>query len=127
MDQITKVKPHLYLGTAKHVIEQSEEFKALGINVIINCCDEITLDQNDKYIIHHYPIDDDAIGNNFAECMDECVALINGYISEGLNVYIHCVHGVSRSAAMVIYYLMKYEKLSLNVSYNKLFLKRACI
>lgn len=132
MNRIIEVKPNLYLGAAKHVVEKSDEFNALDINVVINCCDEITLEENqtfdsNKYKIHHYPINDDALDNKFSECMNECVDLINKYLLDGLNVYIHCVHGVSRSAAMVIYYLMKYEKLSYDVAHYKLFLKRPCI
>lgn len=127
MNIITEVKPHLYLGAAKHIETNSDEFNKLDINIIINCCEEIIWEEDDRFIINHYPINDDALGNKFAECMDECADLIDKYLSEGLNVYIHCVHGVSRSAAMVIYYLMKYEKLSYDVAHYKLFLKRPCI
>jgi predicted protein tyrosine phosphatase len=68
--------------------------------------------------------------------MDVIVDSINKHLKNGSNIYVHCIHGISRSAAIIIYYLMKYEKMSLNRAYGatpygidsrSLLIMRSCI
>ncbi|XWV25087.1 hypothetical protein QJ856_gp0690 [Tupanvirus deep ocean] len=126
MDLITKIKPGLFLGSAKHITNSSELDK-LNINVIINCCDEIEHELSMKYVIEHFPINDDGLDNSFVKYMDQAVDKINYYLSQNLNVFVHCVQGISRSAAIIIYYLMRYEKVSFNKAYYRLVISRPCI
>jgi len=127
MNLITEVKLGLYLGGGEHVIFETDEFNKLNIGVIFNCCDEICHEANNKYIINHFLIRDDGEGDNFCNYMDEIVDKIDYYLSRGSNIYVHCVQGVSRSAAIIIYYCMKYEKSSFDKAYNRLFMMRPCI
>ena len=127
MDRITEVRPGLYLGNSINVVSESEAFLNLDINVVINCCDEIIHDENKKYIIEQYPINDDGLDDNFAKCADTIVDSIHKHLLNGLNVYIHCVQGISRSAAAIVYYLMKYEKKSFDKAYLILKMLRSCI
>lgn len=126
MDKISQITPQLYLGNGKHVQRQTKEFLELDINVIINCCNEIVHKPNEKYIIKQFPIDD-GIEASIISYLDEIVDLINYYSNENKKIYVHCVQGRSRSASIVIYYLMKYEKLSFDDAYNKLLKIRPCI
>ncbi|XWV26348.1 hypothetical protein QJ857_gp0726 [Tupanvirus soda lake] len=126
MDLITKVKPGLFLGSAKH-ISNSSEFDKLNISVIINCCDEIKHESSAKYTVENFPINDDGQDESFSKYMDQAVNKINYYLSQNLNVYVHCVQGVSRSAAIVIYYLMMHERMSFNKAYYRLVISRPCI
>ena len=127
MNRITEIRPGLYLGNGIHVISESESFLGLNINVVINCCDEIVHKESEKYIIEQYPINDDGLDDNFTKYADVLVDSIHKHLSNRLKVYIHCVQGISRSAAMIIYYLMKYEKKSFNKAYLTLTMIRSCI
>jgi dual specificity phosphatase 12 len=48
-------------------------------------------------------------------------------IQEGKNVLVHCFAGVSRSASIVIAYLMRFHKMDYNVAYNYVKSKRPWI
>ncbi len=127
MDKITKVKTGLYLGSALHVQQPSDEFINLGINVVINCCDEIVHESNSDYVIEQFLIDDDGLTDSFPKLLDSINESIGKHLTSGLKVYVHCVHGVSRSAAAVIYYLMTSEKISFDLAYSKLLMMRPSI
>ena len=43
--------------------------------------------------------------------IEECVTFIQDAVKNGGRVYVHCICGVSRSASMVIAYLMNQENL----------------
>ena len=129
MDKITQVKPSLYLGYGIHARFKTDDFEKLGIDVIINCCNEIRHkpNNNKKYIVEQYPIDDDGLDNSFVGYLEKIVDQINYYLNNGKKIYVHCVQGISRSAAIIIYYLMKYDKLSYDNAYVRLLLLRPCI
>lgn len=58
---------------------------------------------------------------------DDCFAFINEALSNGKKVLVHCNAGVSRSAAIVVGYLMVTEKLSLLDAMSKVREQRSCI
>lgn len=112
------IKPHLYLGNAVHVRTQSNEFIDLRINVIINCCNEISYKLDESYLIKEFPIDDDALDDSFEKYLDEAVDFIHQHLLKNSNIYVHCVHGVSRSVSILIYYLMKHDRMSFDKAYR---------
>lgn len=126
MEKITKILPNLYLGNSNSVINQTIEFNDIGFNVLINCSTEITYDLS-SYIIHKYPIDDDAIDGSFEQYVTTAVETIDHYVKTGNIVYVHCVHGVSRSVSIVIYYLMIYHNMSFDSAYSKILFLRPSI
>ena len=63
MIEISSIKPNLYLGAGSHAKKKSAEFSNLNIDVIINCCNEITHKPNEKYLIENFPIDDGVDGS----------------------------------------------------------------
>lgn len=50
---------------------------------------------------------------NLSQYFHESVEFIKEVVNRGFNVLVHCMAGISRSAALVLAYLMKYEKLGL--------------
>jgi len=123
---ISQINPKLYLGSVKHIRFATEEFTEKNIDVIINCCLEITHKPNPNYIVKNFPIDD-GTDASIDEFLDPVVDLINHYLVNNKCVYVHCVHGKSRSASIIIYYLMKYEKMSFDKAYSKLLAIRPII
>lgn len=127
MDKITEIYPLLYLGNAKNVFQETDKFKELQIDIVINCCDEIVYESKEKYLLEQFPIDDDGVNGSFIKYLDEIVDLIYHYLSNNKKIYIHCAQGISRSASIIIYYMMKYEQISFDRAYSKLYVMRSCI
>ena len=108
-DIISKISNLIYIGSFEHAYEPSDEFKALGIDVIINCACEVQYPEQCDYIVENFPIKDgDSL--SFLENMDRANDKIHYYLSKGKKIYLHCVRGVSRSPAILAYYLMSHKK-----------------
>ncbi|AGO11545.1 AaceriADL245Wp [[Ashbya] aceris (nom. inval.)] len=52
--------------------------------------------------------------------LEEITALIHSAICEGKRVLVHCQCGVSRSASLIVAYIMRYRSMPLNEAYNYL-------
>ena len=106
---ISKINNSIYLGSFENAYEPSDEFKALKIDVIINCAIEVEYPEQSDYIVENFPIrDGDSL--SFLENMDRANDKIHYYLSRGKKIYLHCVRGVSRSPAILVYYLMSHKK-----------------
>ncbi len=103
------ILPNLYLGSAfnaynKLHLEKNE------INVIINITKEISnyYENYMKYTYYKYPIlDNDK--EDITSILKEAANTIDYHLARGDKVLVHCYMGASRSASVVIYYLMKYH------------------
>ena len=115
---ITKIKPSLYLGSGKHPRRETPEFKELGIDVIINCCNDFRHKPNKNYIIEQFAIDD-GTDASIIEYLNPIAEIINYHLHNNKKIYVHCVHGRSRSVSIIIYYLMKYHKKSFDEAFSE--------
>lgn len=105
----THIIDNIYLGSAFNAATKNT-LKDLNIKVIINVSKEITNYFDDEFIYHQYDLYD----NNEHSILKH---LIEAYKqiryhqqhTEG-NILIHCFMGASRSASVVLYYLMKHKK-----------------
>lgn len=83
------------------------------IKYVINA----TYDVPNKYSFINYttfPISDiEACYKNYINIMDKGADIINRAISENEPILVHCKRGHHRSAAIVAFYLMKYQNMSL--------------
>lgn len=61
---------------------------------------------------------DDDYNENILQHFDQISDKINEVACKGGRILVHCVAGVSRSASMVIAYLMKYKNLNLHDAFN---------
>lgn len=116
---ISKLNKYIYLGSYEPAYNDTEEFKKLEIDVIINCAKEIIYSPKTKYIVEHFPLEDNE-NASMLEYMDEANKKINRYLKYGKKIYIHCVDGMSRSPAILIYYLMSSKKLTFIKAYSLL-------
>ncbi|HLX53701.1 MAG TPA: hypothetical protein VKR58_07155, partial [Aquella sp.] len=66
--KISKINEHLYLGSVAHPREETEQFKKLNIDVVINCCNDYT-HVNKKFSFENYLIDD-GVGASITRYLD---------------------------------------------------------
>lgn len=68
--------------------------------------------QNQIQKRQHYDIDDDH-RQKISDILDVIADDISTSLNEGKTVYVHCFMGISRSASMVVAYLVKHENMTL--------------
>eukprot|EP01084_Bolivina_argentea_P010263 19110_1 len=106
----------LFIGDMIHRKNKHNELIKLGITHILDACDmsfeEYPLNIN-KENIYKISIDDNE-KINIKEYFENAIDFIN----KGKHVFVHCQIGVSRSATIIIAYLMKMKECSLFKAYN---------
>lgn len=114
--EISEVEPFLYLGSARNIMRNIKEFKNLNIDIVINCSAEITYGNTFNFTIENYPMNDD-IDSAIINYVDIIADSIHNHLTNDKKIY---VHGKSILSAIIIYYLMKYKKLTYNQAVSKL-------
>eukprot|EP01114_Cavostelium_apophysatum_P006791 TRINITY_DN1826_c0_g2_i1.p1 TRINITY_DN1826_c0_g2~~TRINITY_DN1826_c0_g2_i1.p1 ORF type:complete len:267 (+),score=41.41 TRINITY_DN1826_c0_g2_i1:138-938(+) len=108
--EISTILPaHLYLSSSFGAAEGSM-LKQLNIRYVINCAAECRNIFPTEFNYFNLSLRDDeqeCITDTFLSCFD----IIEKAKREGCGVLVHCYAGVSRSATIIIGYLMKYHKL----------------
>ena len=118
-DQITD---KIYLGN-EDTARDKELLKKLNISNILICaegCESFYPDEY-KYKILYL---DDAIDEDLLSWLKEAFEFID---SSKDNIYIHCVMGISRSASIVIAYIMYKNKITFNEAFDFVYKKRKVI
>lgn len=106
------IKGKLFLGNMWDA-NNMDFIKENNINVIICVAKDATF-MTDIFVattIHKYEIED-TLSYDISAHFDEINELIYEYIRKGKNVLVHCMAGMSRSATIIISYLMKYENMT---------------
>jgi protein-tyrosine phosphatase len=113
---MTRIISHLYLGS-KFNAQNPRELRYHGIQTVINVAWEAQrpCDDEFKYIKYHWV---NVPGFDILVEMDQIVDQIHHEISEGRNLLVHCAAGKSRSASVIIGYLIKYFKMSFEDAYD---------
>ncbi|CDW77446.1 dual specificity protein phosphatase 1 [Stylonychia lemnae] len=108
--EMNLIMPNLYLSGIEPTFQlhylQKENIKS--ILTVANLIEPMFPDDFEYKIID---IDDNA-SCNLLQHFDECIDFIDTRIAEGKNVLVHCAVGVSRSASVVIAYVMKKKGLT---------------
>ena len=118
MDKITD---NLWLGNAS-VARNINLLKANGINKVLSIMNNPphTYKESDKIILKYINIYDKP-RENIVQYFGECINFIEGKDK----VLVHCIFGKSRSASIVVAYLMWKEKRSLDDALNFVNQKRS--
>ncbi len=112
---------NLHLGSSFNAYSLSE-LTNKKINVVINVTEEIDNFHENKLGITYYrfPIKDNNY-DDISEILEQTYDLIDKHLTKGDGLLVHCYMGASRSASVIIYYLMRkynwtYDKSLLYVS-----------
>lgn len=104
---MAKIADNIYLGSfvtaSDNILLKSWNIKCIA-NVARGC---------NNLLLHEYdylrvPFEDDSYIPK--DILDDLVDLIHKYVTQGLNVLIHCWKGKSRSVFVVAYYLVKFNR-----------------
>lgn len=119
-----KVIDHLYIGNSK-CISDKQWLRDTSITHIINCTFEIPdYFPND---FHYLKLGLNDNNEDIFGILEPSYNYIDKVIKRGGNVIVHCHMGISRSASVVIYYLMRKHGLSFDKARNFLRSKRSII
>lgn len=107
-DSISKYNDFIYLGSYLHPVNNSDEFKQLNIDVIINCSGKVSYPKLKNYTSYKFNIyEGDSI--SMMESVDSIADIIHDLIGKKKNIYLHCTNGLSIVPTVLIYYYMTYH------------------
>ena len=110
-DYCCVIKDKLYFRN-KILGKDDKRLKELGIKAIVDVLKyakpEDRYKHSDYFKFFHLEIIDNPLNN--ADWTEECAKFIDQQIKINNPVYVHCAQGISRSATLIIYYLMTREK-----------------
>lgn len=113
--QFNKIVDNIYIGN--YIISFSRQFLyEKKIKLIINCTSELenTYKSDKTFNYYRIPISDASIDINYN--LEIIIDKIRKYYLHHENILIFCYDGISSSYTVIIAYLMKYYKMSLDDS-----------
>jgi len=122
-----EIIPNLFLGSSFNAYNKNEINKK-QINVILNITDEISnfYETENTLTYYKFPIKDNN-KDDISSILNETYNIIEHHLSIGDKILIHCYMGASRSASVVIYYIMKKYGLSYETTLRLLKTKRPVV
>lgn len=116
---------NLYLGSLD-AAENERLLNSTGIKHIIQA-----LEAPNRYrfpnMTYHYIQINDLAREDMLQHLPEALNFINRNLMNGEKVLVHCAAGVSRSATIVIAYIMATHKIDFENAYNLVRQRRRCI
>ncbi|CAD8091303.1 unnamed protein product [Paramecium sonneborni] len=118
------IENQLYLGNSNHAMNL-KALNLLGITHVVNCAKEIPnyfsdTQQDNKEIIKYFQVpvldlEEEPISDHF----DEAYIFINEALNQKQNkVLVHCAQGKSRSATIVLMFLMRFKQWTFDQAYE---------
>jgi protein-tyrosine phosphatase len=118
IDQITD---NIYLGDFR-AADDLNLLRDNGITHIINCAKDIPEVYPDTFDYLSLNLRDTA-----SQDLTEAIIVSLNFIKKGKKVFIHCKQGVSRSASIVLAYLVKEMGMSYDSALEKVIARRQCV
>ncbi|XP_051987670.1 dual specificity protein phosphatase 16-like isoform X2 [Xyrauchen texanus] len=113
---LSRILPHLYLGAETDVTQDGLSDR--GISYILSvsrCCPQPSFLPQSQYL--RIPIDD-SLRDDLLPWIPQALHFIDGAMSIGCSVLVHCAAGISRSPALAVAYVMYSLKMDLDHAYR---------
>ncbi|XP_010900562.2 uncharacterized protein si:ch211-195b15.8 [Esox lucius] len=113
---LSLILPHLYLGAETDVTQDC--LVPRGISYVLSvsrCCPQPTFLPGSQYL--RIPIDD-SLRDDLLPHIPEALRFIDGAMSSGGSVLVHCAAGISRSPALAVAYIMYSLEMDLDHAYR---------
>lgn len=115
-DSVAKVLDCLYIGSKK-VSKNRDKLEELGITHVVNVTHELrNYFEGSVFKYLKCPLMDSDTAD-ISVYFESATSFIDAARNEGMGVLVHCQHGVSRSASIVVAYLMRYQVLAPFIMY----------
>ena len=131
IESYSQITPYLYLGGIETILDDNELDKR-NIKYIINCAAvpeaptcNYTKDSK-KYVCENLPIYDN-LKQDISQYFTRTFDIISKAEQMNVSVLVHCYAGISRSATIVIAYLMMKNKLRYSDALDYVKSKRSCV
>jgi len=119
-----EIVPKLYLGDYSSASKR-DALKERGVTHILNCARIARNWFPEEFKYRHLQIDDHQMEDILVH-FDSSIAFIKDALRNG-GVLVHCMAGISRSATVVMAYLIKCEKMTLDEALQHVKQKRAVV
>jgi len=118
---MSEVLPTLWLSGCEDAYTKGFLQRA-RITHILNCAEELSSHPSKYHFvpesIHHIPLEDDETPEA-AKQIQDAVAVLERWQSQGFTVVVHCRAGISRSATVVLAWLIQHRGMSLEDAWKK--------
>mmetsp|Transcript_25396 Transcript_25396/g.47948 ORF Transcript_25396/g.47948 Transcript_25396/m.47948 type:complete len:297 (-) Transcript_25396:523-1413(-) len=114
----------LYLGSYDNA-SRNELLKAIGVRCIVNTVPGCQNLYRNSFTYHSVP--EPPPGTTRRPPLDECLEFIEESRLGGMKVLVHCMTGTSRSASVVVAYIMKHRNWSFHQSLEWVTKRRPCV
>lgn len=99
-----EIMPNLFLGDLNGALDNKDNF-----DIIINLS---KFPYSSKATMYTFDINDNP-GVNIIEPLEKCIPIIEEGLKENKMILVHCLMGKSRSASIVLGYLMKTQNMNM--------------
>jgi len=121
-DHINYIIDNIYLGDCTH---SEEELLIIGVSYVFNISSNYYREYK-RIIEYRYPTED-TLTQNILISFPQIIEKMKELIDKGKTIYVHCHAGISRSASVIILYLIKYHDYNFKGAFCFVRNKRSCI
>ncbi|KAK2916360.1 hypothetical protein Q8A67_000734 [Cirrhinus molitorella] len=113
---LSRILPHLYLGAETDVTQDGLSDRGISYVLSVSrCCPQPSFLPQSQYL--RIPIDD-SLRDDLLPWIPQALHFIDGAMSRGCSVLVHCAAGISRSPALAVAYVMYSLKMDLDHAYR---------
>lgn len=113
---VSRILPHLYLGAETDVTQDGLSDRGISYVLSVSrCCPQPSFLPQSQYL--RIPIDD-SLRDDLLPWIPQALHFIDGAMSLGCSVLVHCAAGISRSPALAVAYVMYSMKMDLDNAYR---------
>jgi protein-tyrosine phosphatase len=126
---MSEVYPYLFISSA-NVAREKDFLIDNNISIIINCAKEESMNKYPSLTpslkLYHIPLIDDE-EPNAKEMILAGARMIQVYSKEDKNILVHCKAGISRSATVILAWMIVYKNIPFDTAYKYLQIARPII